>query len=80
MNIWSLIGEFFETSGIAGFFQSGGWMNLVMILVGAFFLVLAVVFKFEPYLLIPISFGIILTNIPGAGIFVKEVVLTVYIL
>lgn len=74
MNIWSLIGEFFETSGIAGFFTSGGWMNLVMILVGAFFLVLALVFKFEPYLLIPISFGIILTNIPGAGIFVKEAI------
>ena len=74
MNIWSLIGEFFETSGIAGFFQSGGWMKLVMILVGIFFLVLALVFKFEPYLLIPISFGIILTNIPGAHIFAKEAV------
>ena len=74
MNIWSLIGEFFQTSGVAGFFQQGGWMNFVMILVGAFFLVLALVFKFEPYLLIPISFGIILTNIPGAGIFVKEAI------
>ena len=74
MNIWSLIGEFFETSGVAGFFQNGGWMNFVMILVGVFFLVLALVFKFEPYLLIPISFGIILTNIPGAHIFVKTAV------
>ena len=72
MNIWSLIGEFFETSGIAGFFQNGGWANLVMILVGIFFLVLALVFKFEPYLLIPISFGIILTNIPGGHIFVHD--------
>jgi len=74
MNIWSLIGEFFETSGVAGFFQNGGWMNLVMILVGVFFLVLALVFKFEPYLLIPISFGIILTNIPGAHIFAKTAI------
>ncbi|MBE6136011.1 MAG: sodium ion-translocating decarboxylase subunit beta [Erysipelotrichaceae bacterium] len=74
MNIWSLIGEFFETSGVAGFFQNGGWMNLVMILVGVFFLVLALVFKFEPYLLIPISFGIILTNIPGAHIFTKTAI------
>ena len=74
MNIWSLIGEFFETSGVAGFFQNGGWMNLIMILVGVFFLVLALVFKFEPYLLIPISFGIILTNIPGAHIFAKEAI------
>ena len=74
MNVWQLIGKFFETSGVAGFFQNGGWMNFVMILVGIFFLVLALVFKFEPYLLIPISFGIILTNIPGANIFVKEAI------
>jgi len=67
----NLIGSFFTSSGIAGFFTSGGWMNFVMILVGILFLVLALVFKFEPYLLIPISIGIILSNIPYADIFVK---------
>jgi len=40
-----------------------GWMNLVMILVGLVFLYLAIVKDFEPYLLIPISFGIILVNL-----------------
>lgn len=58
-----LFGQFFASTGIAAFFQAGGWANLVMILVGIFFLVLALRFKFEPYLLIPISIGIILTNI-----------------
>ncbi len=69
-NVWKLFGEFFESTGIAGFF-SGYWMNLIMILVGIVFLVLALKFKFEPYLLIPISIGIILSNIPYAGIFNK---------
>ena len=62
-----LFGQFFASTGIAAFFQAGGWANLVMILVGIFFLVLALRFKFEPYLLIPISIGIILTNIVYMG-------------
>lgn len=74
MDIWGLIGEFFNQSGIAKFFTDGGWMNLVMIIVGIAFLILALVFKFEPYLLIPISIGIILTNIPNSGMFVKEAI------
>ena len=75
MKVWDLIGQFFSSTGVAGFFSNGGWMNFVMILVGIAFLVLALVFKFEPYLLIPISIGIILSNIPGAGIFTKTAVL-----
>ena len=38
--------------------------NLIMILVGAFFIWLAIKKDFEPLLLIPIGFGIILGNIP----------------
>ena len=41
------------------FFQGNGWMNLVMILVGCVFLFLAIKKGFEPYLLIPIAFGIL---------------------
>lgn len=70
--IVDLISSFLESTGIAAFFQSNGWMNLIMILVGCVFLFLAIKKKFEPYLLIPIAFGIILANIPGAGVFVKE--------
>ena len=67
-----LITSFIESTGIVAFFQGNGWMNLIMILVGCLFLFLAIKKGFEPYLLIPIAFGIILTNIPGSGIFVKE--------
>lgn len=70
--IINLITEFLKSTGIYSFFQGNGWMNLVMILVGCLFLFLAIKKKFEPYLLIPIAFGIILANIPNSHIFVKE--------
>ncbi len=44
------------------------WENLVMIGVAFVFLVLAIKFKFEPLLLVPIAFGIILANLPGADL------------
>ena len=66
--------SFFKDTGIAGFFntETMGWLNLIMIIIGCIFLYLAIVKKFEPYLLIPIAAGMILTNIPGGHIFVKE--------
>ena len=70
--IIDLITSFLESTGIVAFFQGDGWMNLIMILVGCLFLFLAIKKGFEPYLLIPIAFGIILANIPGSGVFVKE--------
>ncbi len=45
-------------------FACGEWQNYVMILVGIFFIWLAIKKDFEPLLLIPIGFGIILGNIP----------------
>ncbi len=63
MSLLELIINFLENTGIASFFESGGWKNLIMILVGGVFLYLAIAKKFEPYLLIPISVGIILVNI-----------------
>ncbi len=44
------------------------WQNAVMILVSFVFLYLAIVKKFEPLLLVPIAFGILLANMPGAGL------------
>lgn len=64
--------SFFESTGFMGFFQGDGWMNLIMIIIGCVFLYLAIAKKFEPYLLIPIAAGMILTNIPYGHIFVKE--------
>lgn len=42
--------------------------NLIMIGVAIFFLVLAIWKKYEPLLLVPIAFGIILANLPGANL------------
>ncbi len=70
--IIEILKKFFDSIGFMSFFQDDGWMNLVMILIGCLFLFLAIKKKFEPYLLIPIAFGMILANIPGSGVFIKK--------
>lgn len=40
-----------------------------MLLLGFFLLYLAIAKKFEPLLLVPIAFGMLLTNLPGAGLY-----------
>ncbi len=58
---------------LQGLWQDSGlhvltWQNGVMILVAFVFLFLAIKKKFEPLLLVPIAFGILLANLPGADI------------
>ena len=56
-----------------GFAQlSGNWLCLVMILIACVLFYLAIVKKFEPLLLLPIAFGMLLTNLPGAGLYHPE--------
>ncbi len=64
MDIQGILQNLWEQSGFALL----EWQNLVMIGVAVFFLVLAIRFKFEPLLLVPIAFGILLANLPGANI------------
>ena len=45
------------------------WKMLVMIAISLVLAYLAIVKKFEPLLLLPISFGMLLTNLPGAEMF-----------
>ncbi len=63
MNIGDLISSIAEGTVIAQFFQGDGWMRLAMICIGLLFVFLAIKKGFEPYLLIPIAFGIILVNL-----------------
>ena len=65
--MWETIVEFFTQSGIAGFFIDGGWKNLIMIVVACVLIYLAIKKEFEPYLLLPIAFGMLLVNLPGAA-------------
>ena len=55
-------------SGFAGFFAEGGWKNLVMMGVACLLLYLGIKKGFEPLLMIPIAFGILIANLPGAGL------------
>ena len=72
--IWNTIVAFFQGSGIAGFFAKGGWLNLIMIVVACVLLFLAIKKDFEPYLLLPIAFGMLLVNLPFVAkeIFAQE--------
>ena len=45
------------------------WKQLIMIAVALFLSYLAIVKGFEPLLLLPISFGMLLTNLPGAEMY-----------
>ena len=67
-NLW-------ETSGFAQFFiTQEGWKNGIMILLSFVLLYMAIKKQFEPLLLLPIAFGMLLTNLPwpGGGIFHPE--------
>ena len=66
------IGKFVETSGFGAFFAPGGWKFAAMIALACFLLYLAIKKQFEPLLLLPIAFGMLLTNLPGADMFHSE--------
>ena len=61
--------KFVSEMGFLSFAVGEGWKNAVMILIGCFLLYLAIKKEYEPLLLLPIAFGMILTNLPGAGLF-----------
>lgn len=54
------ITAFWEFTG----FANCEWTNLVMLAVGCFFIYLAIKKNFEPLLLVPIGFGMLIGNIP----------------
>ena len=58
----------FQSSGFARFGEPGGYLYAVMICVGCFLLYLAIVKEFEPLILLPMAFGMILANLPGSGV------------
>ena len=63
MNFFTVMAELLAESGFAAL----TWQQGVMILVSFVLLYLAIVKKFEPLLLLPIAFGIFLTNLPLTG-------------
>ena len=54
-----------------GFYRiaTGDWKVLIMMVIAFVLMYLAIVKKFEPLLLVPISFGMLITNLPGAEMY-----------
>ncbi len=76
MQIIETITELFTQSGfytIVHDFTGEGWKTLVMLCVAGLLLYLAIAKKFEPLLLVPIAFGMLLANIPAGGVFHEEI-------
>ena len=66
--------KFLQQMGFYEIFANIGetWPNLVMMGIACVLIYLAIVKKFEPLLLLPIAFGMLLTNLPLAGVFHEE--------
>ena len=62
--IWTCIQD-------TGFYRIavGDWKVLIMMVIAFVLLYLAIVKKFEPLLLVPIAFGMLITNLPGADMY-----------
>ena len=64
ISVWSGIKNVAKSTG----FANGEWRQFVMIAIACFLLYLAIVPQFEPLLLLPIAFGMLLANLPLAGL------------
>ena len=70
--VWEVIKSIALNSGYAYFFTAdGGILNLIMIGLSFFFLYLGIKRGYEPLLMIPIAFGMLLANLPGANLAVQ---------
>ena len=77
----SNLGDFWAYTG----FANATWQHFAMIAIGIFFIYLAVAKEFEPMLLIPIGFGMLIGNIPfnmeaglQVGIYEQNSVLNIF--
>ena len=66
----TVLGKILGDSVFAGLFGNGldGWKSLAMILIAFVLLYMGIAKKFEPLLLVPIAFGMLLANLPNANI------------
>ena len=67
------ISNFLNDTGIAKMIKQADWKTIIMILISFVLMYLAIGKGFEPLLLLPIAFGMLLTNLPGAGMYHSEI-------
>ena len=65
--------RFLQDTGFYLFSQDGNWRCLIMLGIACVLLYLAIVHQFEPLLLLPIGFGMLMTNLPLDGIFHMDI-------
>ena len=68
LNVGETLMGLVRDTGFGAFFVGDGWKMLAMIIIGCVLLYLAIHKGFEPLLLLPIGFGMILSNLPLAGL------------
>lgn len=70
MGIWEAFSQIWNESGFATLFNfaGGGWKNLIMIGIACVLMFLAIKKGYEPLLLLPIAFGMLLVNLPLSGV------------
>ena len=79
MNLLESITNFLESTGFAILGGEGGlatFRTVVMLAISCVLVYLAIVKGFEPLLLLPIAIGMLLTNLPGGGMFHEEYFMT----
>ena len=75
INIGEILLNLWNKSGFAALsagFTTGGWQNLVMLIIACVLLYLGIVKKFKPLLLVGIAFGCLLSNLPLGGLYHQE--------
>ena len=79
MDLLDSLKNFWESTGIFRIIQSmeaEWWQTLIMLAIVCVLVYLAIVRGFEPLLLLPIAIGMLLTNLPGGGMFHSEYFMT----
>ena len=70
IDVLQTLSDLYASSGIAQFVANP--LALVMVGIACLLMYLAIVKQFEPLLLLPIAFGMLLTNLLGSDIFHEE--------
>ena len=66
-SFFGALGSILASSGFASFAEDP--RSLIMIIIACVLLYMGIGKKFEPLLLVPIAFGMLITNLPGANMF-----------
>ena len=69
-SFFGALGSILASSGFASFAEDP--RSLIMIIIACVLLYMGIGKKFEPLLLVGIAFGMLLTNLPGAGLYHPE--------